>query len=513
MASSLSAPGDRVRSLWGRLSGLPGGRTLFSFLFGKMAPYTGRLGARVETLEPGFCRVTLRDRRAVRNHLNSIHAMALANLAEAASGLAVVAALPPGVRASPGSDQLSEEGARPAGGRVPRGRRERDGGARTAGRSHDLGRCGGRRRAGDGDMAPPATLVTQPASGGALPASVGARHVAPLQTPLTLQSPLTRQLGIQIPLICGAMYPCSNPELVAAVSAAGGIGVVQPLSMIYVYGHDFRDGLKLIRRLTDKPIGMNVLIERSSKLYLERMSRWVDIALDEGVRFFVTSLGNPRWVVERVAPLGGIVYHDVTERKWAEKGLAGGVHGLIAVNDRAGGHAGGLSAAALLDQLRDLNVPVVCAGGVGDAADFVAALKLGYAGVQMGTRFIATTECGAHDDYKQAIVSASEQDVVLTERVTGVPLAVINTPYVQRIGTRAGPIARWMLRGRKTKHLMRTVYALRSLWQLKRASLAGGAREASSKDYWQAGKSVAGIEKIESAGDIVRRFAAAASSA
>ena len=115
------------------------------------------------------------------------------------------------------------------------------------------------------------------------------------------------------------MYPCSNPELVAAVSAAGGIGVVQPLSMIYVYRHDFRAGLKLIRRLTDKPIGMNVLIERSSKLYLERMSRWVDIALEEGVRFFVTSLGNPRWVVERVAPLGGIVYHDVTERKWPRR--------------------------------------------------------------------------------------------------------------------------------------------------------------------------------------------------
>jgi uncharacterized protein (TIGR00369 family) len=87
-----------VRSLWRRLSGLPGGKALFNFLFAKMVPYTGALGARVETLEPGFCRVSLRDRRRVRNHLNSIHAMALANLAEAASGLAVVAALPPGVQ-------------------------------------------------------------------------------------------------------------------------------------------------------------------------------------------------------------------------------------------------------------------------------------------------------------------------------------------------------------------------------------------------------------------------------
>jgi len=329
-----------------------------------------------------------------------------------------------------------------------------------------------------------------------------------------LDTPLTRQLGIEVPLICGAMYPCSNAELVAAVSAAGGIGVVQPLSMIYVYGQDLREGLRLIRRTTDKPIGMNVLIERSSKFYLERMRRYVDIAIEEGVRFFVTSLGNPRWVVDRVASAGGggggIVYHDVTERKWAEKGLAGGVHGLIAVNDRAGGHAGPRSAQALFAELADLGVPVVCAGGIGDEAGFVAALRMGYAGAQLGTRFIATNECGAHDDYKQAIVRASEADIVLTERVTGVPLSVIRTPYVERIGTKAGPIARWLLRGRKTKHWMRTIYALRSAWQLKRASLAGGAGEKTSRDYWQAGKSVAGIHAVEPAGEIVRRFATAA---
>src|SRR5258705_7624680 len=318
-----------------------------------------------------------------------------------------------------------------------------------------------------------------------------------------LDTPLTRQLGIEVPLICGAMYPCSNAELVAAVSAAGGIGVVQPLSMIYVYGQDLREGLRLIRRTTDKPIGMNVLIERSSKFYLERMRRYLDIAIEEGVRFFVTSLGNPRWVVERVAPLGGIVYHDVTERKWAEKGLAGGVHGLIAVNDRAGGHAGPRSAGQLRDELADLGVPLVCAGGVGDEAAFVAALEAGYAGVQMGTRFIATDECGAHADYKHAIVAATESDIVLTERVTGVPLSVIRTPYVERIGTKAGPIARWLLRGRRTKHWMRTVYALRSAWQLKRASLAGGAGEKTSKDYWQAGKSVARIHAVEPAREIL----------
>ncbi|MGD0993627.1 MAG: nitronate monooxygenase [Gemmatimonadales bacterium] len=326
---------------------------------------------------------------------------------------------------------------------------------------------------------------------------------------VALRTPLTQQAGIAVPLLCGAMYPCSNPELVAAVSAAGGLGIVQPLSMVYVHGHDLRDGLRLIGRLTDRPVGMNVLIERSSRTYLDRMRRWLDVAIEEGVRFFVTSLGKPAWVVERVAAAGGFVYHDVTDRKWALKAVEGGVHGLIAVNDRAGGHAGAASAAALIDELGDLGLPVVCAGGVGDERAFVAALRLGYAGVQMGTRFIATRECRVHEDYKRRIVDATEDDVVLTERVTGVPLAVLRTPYVDRAGLKAGAFARWMLRGRRTKYLMRTIYALRYVRKLKRAVLEGG----SPKDYWQAGKSVAGIHAIEPAGEIVRRFAAAARAA
>ena len=321
-----------------------------------------------------------------------------------------------------------------------------------------------------------------------------------------LHTPLTEQTGIDVPLICGAMYPCSNPELVAAASAAGGMGIVQPLSLVYVHGHDFREGMRLIRRLTDRPVGLNVIVEKSSKVYLDRMKAYVDIAIEEGVRFFVTSLGKPRWVVDRAHAVGGLVYHDITERKWAQKALESDVDGLIAVNSRAGGHAGEKTAAELYDELGDLGVPVVSAGGIGAANDFVEALQLGFAGVQMGTRFIATTECTAHDDYKRAIVEAREDDIVLTERITGVPVAVIRTPYLEKIGTKAGPLARWMLRGRRTKHWMRMVYSLQSLWKLKRSSL----KSFSSKDFLQAGKSVAGVEGIEPAGDVIRRFAAAA---
>lgn len=324
-----------------------------------------------------------------------------------------------------------------------------------------------------------------------------------------LDTPLTRHAGIEIPLIGGAMYPCSNPELVAAVSEAGGIGIVQPISLTWVHGHEFREGLRLIRRLTAKPVGFNALIEASSRTYHQRMVRWVEVALEEGIRFFVTSLGNPRWVVDAARPFGGVVYHDVTERKWGEKGRDAGVHGLIAVNRRAGGHAGSRTPEALLEELAPLGLPLICAGGVGDAPGFVAALRMGYAGVQIGTRLIATTECRASPAYKQAIVDAGEDDIVLTERVSGVPLAVINTPYVQRLGTRAGPLARWMLRGRRTKRLMRTLYALRSLRQLRQSLQA----DAAAGEYWQAGRSVAEIHRVEPVAAILGRFAEAARAA
>lgn len=321
---------------------------------------------------------------------------------------------------------------------------------------------------------------------------------------MNLKTPLTQAAGIELPVICGAMYPCSNPELVAAASEAGGIGIIQPLTLVYVYKYDFRAGLARIRELTQKPVGFNVLLETSSKVYEKRMREWLEIALDGGVRFFVTALGNPRWVVDLVHARGGVVYHDVVSKKWALKALEGGVDGLICVNRNAGGHAGSESPEKLLEELGPLGKPLVCAGGIGDAADFVRALKLGFAGVQMGTRFIATHECKAPQEYKEAIVKAQSSDIVLTERVTGIPLAVINTPYVQSIGTRAGPLARLLLQNRHTKKHMRTLFQVASFWRLKRSMQKG----MSTKDYWQAGRSVSGVQRIESVAEILARFRA-----
>ncbi len=317
---------------------------------------------------------------------------------------------------------------------------------------------------------------------------------------------LCEQLNIKVPLIGGAMYPCSNPELVAAVSEAGALGIVQPMSLSFVHGYEFQKGLQYIKSLSSNPIGLNLILETSSKTYQKRTQQWAETAVEEGVKVFVTALGNPRWVVDLAHQHGITVFHDVTNVKHAQKALDGGVDGFIAVNNRAGGHAGTLTPQALLDEIAPLGKPVICAGGMGSPDTFREMLAMGYAGAQLGTRFIASTECTAVEEYKQAIVKADADDIVLTEKLTGVPVAIINTPAIQRIGTKAGPIARWMLKGRKTKHWMRTIYSLQSVFKLKKANSG----KAGYQEYWQAGKSAGGVHAIKSVAQIVEEFTQAA---
>jgi nitronate monooxygenase len=305
--------------------------------------------------------------------------------------------------------------------------------------------------------------------------------------------------GVTRPVICGAMYPCSNPELVAAASEAGGIGIIQPISLVYAHGHDFREGIKLIKSKTSKPVGLNLLVEKSAKRYEDRLKLWLDVALEEGVRFFITALGNPRWVIDRVASVGGIVYHDVTTKSWAQKAVDAGVQGLICVNNRAGGHLGTQSPEQLYADLAGFGLPLICAGGVGSHVEFRAMMAIGYEGVQLGTRFIASKECSAHSDYKKAIIKATAKDIISTEKISGVPVSVIKTKYIDDVGVNAAPIAKWMLKHPNLKHYMRMFYTLKSIFELKKSNQKGS----SYKDYWQAGKSVDSIHGVLSVKEIM----------
>ncbi len=311
-----------------------------------------------------------------------------------------------------------------------------------------------------------------------------------------------KQSGVRHPIICGPMYPCSNPELVAAASNAGGIGIIQPISLTYVHGYEFSAGLDYIKSLTRQPVGMNLLIEKGSKKYHQRMEYWLETALQSGIKFFITSLGKPDWVVEAAHKAGAYVYHDVTEAKWAQKAVDVGVDGLIAVNSRAGGHTGTYFYDQLLEQLEPFKLPVVCAGGISDASAYQQALNKGYQAVQMGTRFIASEECSASLSYKQAIINSHETDIVLSERLTGVPVSVINTAYIRKKGLKTNLFEKWMLNHSKLKYMMRTILALKSLRSLKHSLLD----KTGEADFWQAGKSVESIDSILSVAEIYKKF-------
>ena len=319
----------------------------------------------------------------------------------------------------------------------------------------------------------------------------------------TIQTKFTDHAGVEYPIICGAMYPCSNPELVSAASNGGGLAIMQPVSLTYVHGWDLRKGIKYIKSMTNKPFGFNALIEKSNKKHIEHMSVWIDIALEEGIRFFVTSLGKPDWVCEKVHTVGGVVYHDVTTRHWAKKGKDSGVDGLICVNKRAGGHLGDQSKEQMFEELHDMNLPLICAGGVGGEDELNDALRLGYDGVQMGTRFIATDECNTSDNYKRAIIEANEEDISWTKRISGVPISVIKTKNFRQENSW---LVRKLLSG-KFKHLARTFINSISYWRLKSIKQSDEKNGSpKSTELYSAGKSVGAIDNTVSATVIMREL-------
>jgi nitronate monooxygenase len=320
-------------------------------------------------------------------------------------------------------------------------------------------------------------------------------------------SNMTRRLlndtGATIPVFCGPMYPGSNPELVAAVSGSGGFGIAHPLAISHLYGHkDFRTGVKLIKQLSgNKPFGVNCTILPNEK-YKKMMDDCIDVSIEEGVKFFLTSLGKPDEIVKKAHSMGIKVYHDVHNVELARRAAGAGVDGLNLLNKDMGGQTGMLDAESFINEVKTLNlgIPLVCAGGVGDENGFAAALDMGYAGVQMGTRFLATHECLVTSSYKQAIVNATSDDIVRTNKLAGVDSSVIRTKQIEQGGLRVNWLVSWLLKQPSTKNIARMFLLQRAVDSYKKSAF--------DEDFeiWQAGKGVSAIDKVESVAAIMERF-------
>ncbi|MEM6803827.1 MAG: nitronate monooxygenase [Bacteroidota bacterium] len=260
--------------------------------------------------------------------------------------------------------------------------------------------------------------------------------------------------------------------------------------------------MRLIKQLTDKPFGVNFTIfGGANQKYHEQMKTWMEISIEEGVKFFLTSLGKPHAVVKIAKEHGIKVYHDVPNKKVALAMRDAGVDGLNCINWRGGGQTGIQSAEQFMEELHDIGIPLICAGGIGNAEDFQKALDMGYAGVQLGTRFLATHECKVSAAYKQAIVDAKENDIVWTNKIAGNNSSMIKTDDIMKGGLRTGPIISYMLTKKKLKKYARMYLMSRGLKKYNKAAFDDQVQ------YWQAGKGVGNITSVQSVAEVLADFA------
>ncbi|SHI64517.1 enoyl-[acyl-carrier protein] reductase II [Propionispora hippei DSM 15287] len=230
-------------------------------------------------------------------------------------------------------------------------------------------------------------------------------------------SKICQLLNIKYPILQGGMAWVATAELAAAVSNAGGLGVIGA-------GHMPPDALRSeivkAKSLTNKPFGVNIML--MSPFVKEVMQ----VVIEERVPVITTGAGNPGEYIPALKEIGSKVIPVVASVALAKRLERVGVDALIAEGMESGGHVGEVSTMALIPQIVDaVSIPVIAAGGIGDARGVVAALALGAQGVQIGTRFVASVECTAHDNYKEAVIRAKERSTVLTGVTTGHPVRVI----------------------------------------------------------------------------------------
>lgn len=246
---------------------------------------------------------------------------------------------------------------------------------------------------------------------------------------------VTKLLDIEYPIIQGGMAWVATHELAAAVSEAGGLGIIASGN---APGEYLREEIKKLREKTDKPFGVNIMLMSP---YAEDI---VDIVCDERVPVVTTGAGNPGKYIDRFKKLGIKVIPVVPTVSLAQRMEKYGVDAVIAEGTEAGGHVGELTTMSLIPQISDaVEIPVIAAGGIGDSRGLVAAFALGAEGVQVGTRFVCSTEAKVHDNYKDEIIKAKDRDAIVTGRSTGHPVRVLRNKltrqYAELEKSGAGP--------------------------------------------------------------------------
>ena len=294
------------------------------------------------------------------------------------------------------------------------------------------------------------------------------------------------------------MFLVSNDKMIIEALKAGITGAIPALN--YRSTDDLRKAIRHIKESVTESFGINLIVNPSNFLYKEQLK----VCCEEKVAFIITSLGSPEETIIEAHKVGIKVFCDVTNAKYAKKVEELGADAVIAVNKEAGGHVGNFSYKELIPELiKTVSIPVISAGGVGSGQGIKDMLKIGAAGLSMGSLFIASTESDVSEEYKQACVDYGSKDIVMTTKLSGTPCSVIKTPYVEKIGTEQNWFEKMLSKSKRIKKWVKAFTFYRGMKNLENAAFG-----ATYKTVWCAGPSIEYTKKIQPIKDIVNQLIA-----
>lgn len=309
---------------------------------------------------------------------------------------------------------------------------------------------------------------------------------------------LTEILGITHPIIMAPMFLVSNVAMLKS-GMENGIAACVP-ALNYRTIDELKAAIVELKaaKVPGGAFGINLIVNKSNMKYPAQL----DAACELGVDFIITSLGSPRLVLEKAKPKGIKVFCDVVDLAYAKKVEEMGCDAVVAVNNLAGGHRGDMTPEALIKELdANCKIPVITAGGVSNKADLDRAISYGAVGASIGSPFIASTEAPVSQEYKQACVDYGAEDIVMTQKISGTPCTVINTPYVEKIGTKQTWIEGVLNKNKKLKKWVKMIRFAKGMRDTTKA-----AQGATYKTVWVAGPTIEETKAIEPVATIIKRF-------
>ena len=311
---------------------------------------------------------------------------------------------------------------------------------------------------------------------------------------------LTSLLQITHPVIIAPMFLVSNTKMVIEGMKSGVAGCIPALN--YRTLDELKSSINELKaaKVPGGSFGYNLIVNKSNVKYKDQLR----VLCEEGVDFIITSLGSPEETINEAHKVGIKVFCDVTDLAFAQKVEILGADALIAVNNLAGGHRGNLDPETLIKELnQNTSLPVISAGGVGNKSDLDKMISYGAVGVSIGSPFIASIESDVSQEYKQACVDYGAKDIVMTERISGTPCTVINTPYVQKVGTKQTGLETLL---NKNKTLKKWVKMIRFYIGMKATEKA--ATQVTYKTVWVAGPTIENTKEILPVCKIVQQLVA-----